>query len=90
MVQATDKYGIMSGLIMPLAKAGQPSPIYETKGFKLMVVDFKDDLGFITYDTQVPLAHKIKAVQRRLNIQAPLGKRRKMIFTNWAGGRLQR
>jgi hypothetical protein len=75
MVQATDKYGIY---VRSDYASGQRLDNHlrfmKQKGLNSMVVDFKDDLGFITYDTQVPLAHEIKAVQRRLNIQALIRK----------------
>ncbi|NLM37004.1 MAG: hypothetical protein GX202_02625 [Firmicutes bacterium] len=34
-------------------------------GLNAMVVDFKDDMGYITYDTGVAFAHQIGAVQKR-------------------------
>ena len=33
------------------------------------MVDFKDDSGFVTYDTKVPLAHTIGAVKPQIKIQ---------------------
>ncbi|NLW57078.1 MAG: hypothetical protein GX050_10790 [Firmicutes bacterium] len=38
-------------------------------GLNSLVVDFKDDSGYVTYDTKVPLAHTIGAVRPRIKIQ---------------------
>ncbi|NLY90524.1 MAG: hypothetical protein GX081_02815 [Firmicutes bacterium] len=37
-------------------------------GLNAMVVDFKDDMGYITYDTQVAFARQIGAVRKRFDI----------------------
>jgi len=41
----------------------------KANGLNAMVVDFKDDLGYITYDTQVSLARQIGAVRKRFDIK---------------------
>jgi hypothetical protein len=75
MAQASNKYGIY---VRSDYASGQRLENHlrfmKQNGLNSMVVDFKDDLGFITYDTQVPLAHEIKAVQRRFNIQTLIKK----------------
>ena len=38
-------------------------------GLNAMVVDFKDDMGYITYDTQVAFARQIGAVRKRFEIK---------------------
>ncbi|HBK68810.1 MAG TPA: hypothetical protein DDZ91_09225 [Firmicutes bacterium] len=43
-------------------------------GLNAMVVDFKDDFGFVTYETQVPLAQKIGAIMKRIKIKELLKK----------------
>lgn len=75
MAQAADKYGIY---VRSDYASGQRLDNHlrfmKQNGLNSMVVDFKDDLGFVTYDTQVPLAHKINAVQRRFDIKALIKK----------------
>mgnify|MGYP002344841339 CR=1 FL=1 len=46
----------------------------EKNGLNAMVVDFKDDSGYVTYDTQVPLAKKAGAIRKRINIKELIGK----------------
>ncbi|HHW11885.1 MAG TPA: hypothetical protein GXX33_02620 [Firmicutes bacterium] len=43
-------------------------------GLNAMVVDFKDDMGYITYDTGVALAHQIGAVQKRFEAKTLIKK----------------
>ncbi len=38
-------------------------------GLNALVVDFKDDSGYVTYHTKVPLAHSIGAVRPEINLQ---------------------
>ncbi len=66
---AADKYGIY-------VSSHQASGMYlqkhidflKAQGMNSLVVDFKDDFGYLTYDTSLAIPRSIGAVQKRFNI----------------------
>jgi len=69
MAAAADKYGIY-------ISSHQASGTYlqkhieflKSQGMNSMVLDFKDDFGYLTYDTSLAIPRKIGAVQKRFKI----------------------
>ncbi len=75
--RAANKYGIY---VRPDFAQGRRLEAHldfmEKNGLNAMVVDFKDDSGYVTYDTQVPLAKKAGAIRKRINIKELIEKTR--------------
>jgi hypothetical protein len=67
---ASGKYGIyVSSVHATSAKLPAYLDFVKAQGMNSLVVDFKDDEGYVTYDTQLPEPLRIGAVRRRFNIQ---------------------
>lgn len=67
---AEDKFGIyVRSDYASGRKLDEHLKFLEQNGLNALVVDFKDDTGYVTYDTQVPLAHTIGAVKPRIKIR---------------------
>ena len=66
---AADKYGIYISSHQASGKFLQGHlDFLKTQGLNSFVLDFKDDFGFLTYDTALPYPLKIGAVRKRFKI----------------------
>jgi hypothetical protein len=66
---AADKYGIYVSSHQASAKYLQKHiDFLKSQGMNSMVLDFKDDFGYLTYDTSLAIPRSIGAVQKRFNI----------------------
>lgn len=64
----------VKGLYLPTSKAkgknlGQRLKKISNSGFNAIVVDFKDDFGRLVYNSQIPLARKIKSIKPIVNVK---------------------
>jgi len=67
--KASDKYGIyVSSFFASGKKLQSHIDFLKTEGLNSMVVDFKDDNGFLTYDTELAEPKRIGAVKQRFKI----------------------
>ena len=73
--RAAGKYGIYLSSMHASGKEldGHLSFIAE-QGMNSMVVDFKEDFGLVTYNTNLELPNKIGSVSRRINLEELLAK----------------
>ena len=69
MAKAADKYGIYVSSFWASGKKLQNHIAFlKAQGLNAMVVDFKDDNGYLTYDTSLIEPQKIGAVQKRFKL----------------------
>ncbi|MGA2763254.1 MAG: putative glycoside hydrolase [Spirochaetia bacterium] len=69
MAAAADKYGIYLSSFHATGKLLQSHfDFIKSQGMNSVVLDFKDDFGFLTYDTNLAIPRKIGAVQKRFKI----------------------
>ncbi|MGA2615181.1 MAG: putative glycoside hydrolase [Spirochaetia bacterium] len=69
MATAADKYGIYVSSHQATGKYLQEHiDFLKSQGMNSIVLDFKDDFGFLTYDTSLAIPSKIGAVQKRFRI----------------------
>jgi len=69
LARASDKYGIYVSSFWASGKRLQNHlDFLKTQGLNSIVVDFKDDNGYLTYDTSLPDPIRIGAVQKRFKI----------------------
>ena len=69
MARAADKYGIYVSSFWANGKRLQNHIAFlKAEGLNAMVVDFKDDNGYLTYDTSLEEPVKIGAVQKRFKL----------------------
>jgi hypothetical protein len=69
MATAADKYGIYISSHQATGKYLQDHiDFLKSQGMNSMVLDFKDDFGYLTYDTNLAIPLKIGAVQKRFKI----------------------
>lgn len=73
--RAADKYGIyVRSDFASGRRLDNHIQFMKRNGLNAMVVDFKDDMGFVTYDTKVPFAHQIGAVLKRFEAKTLIQK----------------
>ena len=69
MATAADKYGIYVSSHQASGKYLQGHiDFLKSQGMNSMVVDFKDDFGYLTYDTSLAIPRRIGAVKKRFSI----------------------
>jgi len=69
MATAADKYGIYVSSWQASGKSLQSHiDFLKSQGMNSMVLDFKDDFGYLTYDTNLAVPRRIGAVQKRFRI----------------------
>ena len=69
LARAADQYGIyVRSDFASGKKLDNHIQLIKKNGLNAMVVDFKDDMGYITYDTQIDFARQIGAVRKRFDI----------------------
>jgi hypothetical protein len=69
MATAADKYGIYVSSHQASGKYLQEHISFlKSQGMNSMVVDFKDDFGYLTYDTSLAIPRRIGAVKKRFKI----------------------
>jgi hypothetical protein len=69
MAAAADKYGIYVSSHQATGKFLQGHiDFLKAQGMNSMVLDFKDDFGYLTYDTNLAIPRRIGAVQKRFRI----------------------
>ena len=72
---AADKYGIyVRSDFASGRRLDNHIQFMKRNGLNAMVVDFKDDMGYITYDTRVSFAHQIGAVLKRFEAKTLIQK----------------
>ncbi len=69
MATAADKYGIYVSSHQASGKYLQDHiDFLKSQGMNSMVLDFKDDFGYLTYDTNLAIPRRIGAIQKRFKI----------------------
>ncbi|MGA2976570.1 MAG: putative glycoside hydrolase [Spirochaetia bacterium] len=70
MATAAEKYGIYVSSFWASGKRLQTHlDFLKAQGLNSIVLDFKDDNGYVTYDTELPEPARIGAVQKRFKIE---------------------